>query len=112
MKIDHEEGLLSFDLITTPFTNNMADWDHSLLTLHPKRPYKGSLLYCLYDLVSNQYSLVMPLKGTVTSFEIISVAIYSCQKIRSHPPTPTQRDNASFSVALAADFYHFLWSVA
>ena len=39
MKIDHKEGRLPFDLITTPFTNNMDDVDQSNLTLHPERPY-------------------------------------------------------------------------
>lgn len=39
MKIDHKEGRLPFDLITTPFTNNMDDVDQSNLTLHLERPY-------------------------------------------------------------------------
>ena len=38
-KIDHKEGRLPFDLITTPFTNNMDDVDQSNLTLHLERPY-------------------------------------------------------------------------
>ena len=51
-------------------------------------------------------------QGAVNTVEKVSVAIYLCQNIETHPLTPTHGDNASFSVALAADFYNFLWSDA